>query len=819
MRSTMQDGPLLISGILRHGQQVYGDSQVITCRAGRVPRRRPSPRWPARAERLAKALRRLGVGDGRPGRAPSAGTTRSTSRPTWPCPSMGAVLHTLNIRLFPEQLAYVINHAEDQVIIVDASLIPLLARVRDELTTVEHDHRGAARATRACSATTLDYDELARRRGARLRLARPRRAAGRGHVLHVSGTTGNPKGVVYSPPLHLPALDGLDACRTASAISERDRVPAHRARCSTPTPGACPYTALLAGRRPDHAPAATSRALRWSRIINEHRPTLVARRARRSGTTCSHASSTEPSTCRACAACSPPAAPRCPARSSRRSETRFGVADDPGLGHDRDEPAGRAWPIPPAGTPRRRGDRLPGQDRADRRRRRDPRRATRTGNGAAPTTASRWASSRSAARGSPASYYAADRPRASSTTAGCAPATSARSTHEGFMTISDRTKDVIKSGGEWISSVELENEVMAHPDVVEAAVIASPTSGGRSGPLVCVVAKPRATAPTPGELRRVPRRRVAKWWLPDQWTFIDGDPDDLGGQVRQEGPARPVRQGRARRRDARPPPRLVSAREELDELARDVDALAERAADRALDLLRAAMSTGPKGPEATAERLVTRARRSLEKAATLLRSVDVERLAQAPPSSRRPVGRAARAAASRRRRRSSTAPRTHQVPASGIGATCVNGERSEDERRAGRGTARAPRPSRTTRPHPTRTARRGATRPTARTAAEASTRVAGSATAPASTPLAIEPGRVVRDQAPDAQARAPRRACRPSPRRARSPRSRRAPRRESPLVATSSSARPCSSSVCSRSDRARPPTRPSRRPRRSPSWS
>ena len=59
-------------------------------------------------------------------------------------------------------------------------------------------------------------------------------------------------------------------------------------------------------------------------------------------------------------------------------------------------------------------------------------------------------------------------------TAGCAPATSARSTREGFMTVSDRTKDVIKSGGEWISSVELENEVMAHPAVFEAAVVADP---------------------------------------------------------------------------------------------------------------------------------------------------------------------------------------------------------------------------------------------------------------------------------------------------------------------------------------------------------
>jgi fatty-acyl-CoA synthase len=100
---------------------------------------------------------------------------------------------------------------------------------------------------------------------------------------------------------------------------------------------------------------------------------------------------------------------------------------------------------------------------------------------------------------------------------------------EGFMTISDRTKDVIKSGGEWISSVELEGEVMAHPDVFEAAVVAIPDDRWQERPLVCVVAKP-GSSPTPKDLRGHLEGRVASWWLPDHWTFVDSIPKTSVGK-------------------------------------------------------------------------------------------------------------------------------------------------------------------------------------------------------------------------------------------------------------------------------------------------
>ena len=87
------------------------------------------------------------------------------------------------------------------------------------------------------------------------------------------------------------------------------------------------------------------------------------------------------------------------------------------------------------------------------------------------------------------------------------------------MQITDRTKDVIKSGGEWISSVELENEMMSHPDVVEAAVIAKPDERWSERPLCCVVLREGSSA-TADDLLDHLRGRVAKWWLPDEFAFV-----------------------------------------------------------------------------------------------------------------------------------------------------------------------------------------------------------------------------------------------------------------------------------------------------------
>ena len=115
-------------------------------------------------------------------------------------------------------------------------------------------------------------------------------------------------------------------------------------------------------------------------------------------------------------------------------------------------------------------------------------------------------------------------------------------TANGYLQITDRAKDVIKSGGEWISSVELENALMAHPDVVEAAVIGVPDPRWDERPLACVV-EPTARS-TPEELRQFLTRARGQVAGARRWAFVDEDPEDVGRQVRQEGAAHAVRERR-----------------------------------------------------------------------------------------------------------------------------------------------------------------------------------------------------------------------------------------------------------------------------------
>jgi fatty-acyl-CoA synthase len=116
----------------------------------------------------------------------------------------------------------------------------------------------------------------------------------------------------------------------------------------------------------------------------------------------------------------------------------------------------------------------------------------------------------------------------------------------GFTQITDRSKDVIKSGGEWISSVELEGTLMGHPSVFEAAVVAVPDDRWDERPLACVVLRPDASA-TPDELRDFLADKVARWWLPERWTFVESVPKTSVGKFDKKVLRKQYADGPARR--------------------------------------------------------------------------------------------------------------------------------------------------------------------------------------------------------------------------------------------------------------------------------
>jgi fatty-acyl-CoA synthase len=521
--STMQDVPLTIAALTRAGAELYGSSEVVTATTD-GSRRASFAEVAERAGRLANALTRLGVRDG-DRVATFQWNNQEHMEAYLAVPSMAAVLHTLNIRLFPEQLVYIANHAEDRVVIVDASLVGQLAAVLPEMKTVEHVlvvGAGQPVDTSALSgsARVLSYEEAlaAEEPGYAWRDEVDERAAAA--MCYTSGTTGNPKGVVYS---HRSAyLHSMGACMGSGfALTERDRVlpvvPMFHANA-----WGLPYAGWITGSdliMPDRFLQAEPMA----RIIEAERPTVSGavptvwnELLRRAEQTPVDFSSLRLVVCGGSAV---------PLALMQAFQERHQVRMVQAWGMTETSPLAAVAEPPKGSSPAeewiwraKTGRMFPSvacrivddNDRVL------PRDGVAVGEF---EVRGPWITG---------SYYRGEDP--SRFHDGWLRTGDVGTLDElGFMHITDRTKDVIKSGGEWISTVELENELMAHPDVVEAAVVGVPDPKWQERPLATVVLREGATV-RPEDLREFLGSRVARWQLPERWVFLDAVPKTSVGK-------------------------------------------------------------------------------------------------------------------------------------------------------------------------------------------------------------------------------------------------------------------------------------------------
>jgi fatty-acyl-CoA synthase len=511
----MQDAPLLISAITEHGRRVYGDSRVVTYEGDSGHREASYAEVGARAVRLANALQSPGVKAG-----DRVGTflwnTQEHLEAYLAVPSMGAVLHTLNLRLFPEQLAYVATHAEDQVVIVDATLLPLLAKVADQLPTVTAFVLVGDGDAGVLGKPVHGYEELLAEAADTIRWPEldERSAAA---MCYTSGTTGNPKGVVYSHRstyLHSLAVCTGNVFGVGHDDSVLPVVPMFHANA-----WGLPYAAWLAGA--DFVlPGRYLQAEPLARMIETFRPTIAGAVPTIWNELLAYVDKhpTDLSSLRLV----PCGGSAVPLSLMQAFQERHGVRIIQAWGMTETSPLA-AVAHPPLDA----DDEWAWRGRTG-----------RVTFGVEARIVSEdgeqdWdgeSVGEIQVRGPwiTGSYYRDPDPDKFDD-GWLRTGDVATLDGRGFLQITDRAKDVIKSGGEWISSVELENALMGHPAVREAAVVAVPDERWDERPLACVVLGEGAAA-SPGELCDYLADKVAKWWLPERWAFIPEVPKTSVGK-------------------------------------------------------------------------------------------------------------------------------------------------------------------------------------------------------------------------------------------------------------------------------------------------
>ncbi|PTQ55080.1 MAG: 3-methylmercaptopropionyl-CoA ligase (DmdB) [Candidatus Carbobacillus altaicus] len=518
--STMMNEKLVIKKIADHARRLYGAVEIVSRLSDPDAYHRYTVReMIGRAYALAEALQKLGLRQGE-----RVGTMMWNHyghlEAYFGIPLSGGVLHTINLRLHPDEIVYIVNHAEDRWLIVDDVLLPLIEPIRERLNVeaiVVFPYTGSPVHPSYVSYETLlatsdgNYREVAWDEYAPLGMC------------YTSGTTGRPKGVVYSHRAIL--LHSLvSALPGALDVSDRDTVTPVVPMFHVNAWG-LPFTATLLGAKQVY-PGAHLSPERLLELYEAEQVTVTA------GVPTiwlgilqlldKHPDRYRIPRMRMIVggAAAPEGLIRGFDRHGHQVIHAWGMTETAPLGTvsqikqtliTRSEEERYAWRA-------KQGYAVPLIDV----RIRGPEGVLPWDGKSAGELEIRgpWVTER---------YFKQDETEAISEDGWFKTGDVATIDAEGYVKITDRIKDLIKSGGEWISSVDLENALMSHPGVLEAAVIAVPHEKWGERPLAVVVKKDGA-ALTEATLEDFLRERFAKWWLPDAYVFVESIPRTASGK-------------------------------------------------------------------------------------------------------------------------------------------------------------------------------------------------------------------------------------------------------------------------------------------------
>ena len=523
MRSTMMQMPLSLNQLLEHANALYASREVVSRRPDKSLHRCNYGAVYRRARQLAQALQRAGIA-----RGDAVGTLMWNHwvhlEAYFGIPAAGAVLHTLNLRLSPEDLAYIIGDADDKMILIDDVLLPVWEKVKPLLSkpprVVVFAFSGAAQ-----GAGYESYEDFIAADASGYRYPQQDENEAMG-MCYTSGTTGRPKGVVYSHrSMVLHAI--VAALPDVLGASSRDNVlvitPMFHANA-----WAMPFSALMLGAKQvfpgPHMAGEDLLDLMESEDITLSLgvPTiwLMVLQALQSG---KRGWKLAPGMRMSVGGAAVP-------RSLIEAFDQYGLTIKQGWGMTETSPLGSFTSIKPElidapadklyAIRARAGLQVP---LVQLRIVDDEGRTLPWDGETAGELQCRgpWVAGGYHKQPADAEKFTAD--------GWLRTGDVATIDAQGYLRIADRTKDLIKSGGEWISSVDLENAIMGHPSVAEAAVIAvrHPKWGER--PLAVVVKKPRKEV-TPQELRQLLLAHFAKWQVPDDFAFIEALPRTSTGK-------------------------------------------------------------------------------------------------------------------------------------------------------------------------------------------------------------------------------------------------------------------------------------------------